>query len=97
MEFEIEKTKAFDKWLKKMKDRQAMLAILKRLNRVQIGNFGDYKSVGGGVSEMRVDHGPGYRLYYTVRENRIVFMLYGGHKKSQKNDIKKAKDMAKKI
>jgi putative addiction module killer protein len=95
MEYEIEKTEIFDKWLRKLKDRQAAVAIIKRLGRAKLGNFGDVEPVGEGVSEMRIFTGPSYRLYYTIRQNAIIFMLCGGDKSSQKKDIKKAKDLAK--
>jgi putative addiction module killer protein len=81
--------------LRKLKDRQAAVAIIKRLGRAKLGNFGDVEPVGEGVSEMRIFNGPGYRLYYTIRQNAIIFMLCGGDKSSQKKDIKKAKDLAK--
>ena len=95
MKYEIEKTEIFDKWLKKLKDRRAVVAITKRLGRAKLGNFGDVEPVGEGVSEMRIFTGPGYRLYYTIRERTIIFMLCGGDKSSQKKDIKKAKVLAK--
>ena len=95
MEYEIEKTEIFDKWLRKLKDRQAAVVIIKRLGRAKLGNFGDVEPVGEGVSEMRIFTGPGYRLYDTIRQNTIIFMLCGGAKSSQKKDIKKAKDLAK--
>jgi len=95
MEYEIEKTEIFDKWLRKLKDRQAAVAIIKRLGRAKLGNFGDVEPVGEGVSEMRIFTGPGYRLYYTIRQSTIIFMLCGGDKSSQKKDITKAKNLAK--
>ncbi len=95
MQYEIEKTEIFDKWLRKLKDRQAVVAITKRLGRAKLGNFGDVEPVGEGVSEMRIFTGPGYRLYYTIRESSIIFMLCGGDKSSQKKDIKKAKELVK--
>ena len=95
MEYEIEKTEIFDKWLRRLKDRQAAVAIIKRLGRAKLGNFGDVEPVGEGVSEMRIFTGPGYRLYYTIRQITIIFMLCGGDKSSQKKDIKKAKELAK--
>ena len=95
MKYEIEKTEIFDKWLKKLKDRRAVVAITKRLGRAKLGNFGDVEPVGEGVSEMRIFTGPGYRLYYTIRKSTIIFMLCGGDKSSQKKDIKKAKVLAK--
>ena len=97
MEYEIEKTDEFDKWLKKLRDRKAVLAIAARIDRAKLGNFGDVEPVGEGVNEMRIFLGPGYRLYYTIRTFRIIFMLCGGDKSTQKKDIKKAKDMAKAI
>jgi len=66
MRYEIEKTELFDKWLKKLRDRKAVLAITQRLDRAIIGNFGDVAPVGEGVSEMRIFVGPGYRLYLHV-------------------------------
>ena len=97
MKYEIEKTENFNKWLKKLRDRKAVLAIITRLDRAKLGNFGDVESVGDGVSEMRLFLGPGYRLYFTIRDNRIIFMLCGGDKSTQKKDIKKAKETAQTI
>jgi len=97
MKYEIEKTENFDKWLKKLRDRKAVLAIIARLDRAKLGNFGDVEPVGGGVSEMRIFLGPGYRLYFTIRNNRIIFMLCGGDKSTQKKNIKKAKEIAQTI
>ena len=90
MQYEIEKTEIFDKWLKKLRDRKAVLAIANRLDRARLGNFGDTEQVGEGVSEMRIFFGPGYRLYYVIRGGMIIVMLCGGDKSSQKKDIKKA-------
>lgn len=97
MRFEIEKTEVFDKWLKKLRDRKAVLGIANRLDRVITGNFGDVSSVGEGISEMRIFVGPGYRLYYTIRHDTIILMLCGGDKSTQEKDIKKAKKMAKSV
>lgn len=95
MRYEIEKTEIFDRWLLKLRDRKAVLAITQRLDRAIVGNFGDVAPVGEGVSEMRIFVGPGYRLYYTIRKNTIILMLCGGDKSTQGKDIKKAKKMAK--
>ena len=95
MRYEIEKTEIFDRWLLKLRDRKAVLAITQRLDRAIVGNFGDVAPVGEGVSEMRIFVGPGYRLYYTIRKNTIILMLCGGDKSAQGKDIKKAKKMAK--
>ncbi len=84
----------FDKWLKKLRDRNAVLAIASRLDRAIAGNFGDVAPVGEGISEMRIFVGPGYRLYYTIRHNTIILMLCGGDKSTQAKDIKKAKKIA---
>ena len=62
----IQKTDYFDKWLKKLKDIRAKAKILTRLKNAELGNLGDYKSLGGGISEMKIDYGPGYRLYFTI-------------------------------
>jgi putative addiction module killer protein len=95
MRYEIEKTDVFDKWLKKLRDRQAVLAIAKRLDRAILGNFGDVAPVGDGISEMRIFIGKGYRLYYVIRDHRIIVLLCGGDKTTQKKDIARAKNMAK--
>ena len=77
----------FRSWLEGLRDRQARAKIRVRLNRIRLGNFGDSKSVGGGVSELRIPHGPGYRVYFGRKENSVVILLYGGDKKSQSRDI----------
>ena len=97
MKYEIEKTDMFDTWLKKLRDRKAVIAITNRLDRAVAGNFGDVVSVGEGVSEMRIFMGPGYRLYYTIHQDTIIIMLCGGDKATQEKDIKKAKKIAKAI
>lgn len=97
MEFKIKKTKKFDTWLKQLKDRKAVFNILQRIDRASLGNFGDHELVGSGVYEMRVHTGPGYRVYYTIRKNKIIFLLHGGNKSTQKKDINKAKTLAKNI
>ena len=97
MKYEIEKTENFDKWFKKLRDRKAVLAIIARLDRAKLGNLGDVEPVGDGVSEMRIFLSPGYRLYSTIRDIRIMFMLCGGDKSTQKKDIKKAKEIAQTI
>jgi len=95
MRYEIEKTAEFDRWLKKLKDRQAVLAISIRLSRIVLGNFGDTKSVGDDVHELRLFVGPGYRIYYTIRGGAVVLLLVGGDKSSQERDVRKAKEIAK--
>lgn len=73
------------------KDAQARSCIRVRLARLQLGNFGDCKSVGGGLFELRIDHGPGYRVYLTRRGNTLVLLLSGGDKRAQGQDIKQAR------
>ena len=97
MNYEIHTTEVFDKWSAKLKDRQAAMAIALRLARVASGNFGDTKVIGDGVSELRIFVGPGYRIYYTIRNNEIVILLCGGDKSTQQNDIKQAKELAKNL
>lgn len=97
MNFVIQQTEDFADWRKGLKDLRAATAIRRRLERAQAGNLGDVKTVGEGVSEMRIDVGAGYRLYYTVRDRVIVFLLVGGVKATQTTDILKAQALAKEI
>lgn len=94
MQYEIRKTPLFHRWLKKLRDRQAVLAINKRITRMALGNFGDSKGLGSEVSELRFFIGPGYRVYYTIRRETVVLLLLGGTKDSQAKDIKKARELA---
>ena len=80
----------FHKWLISLKDRAARARIRVRLNRIRLGNFGDCKAVGKGVNELRVDYGPGYRVYYGKSKTTIVILLCGGSKKTQSKDIQLA-------
>jgi putative addiction module killer protein len=80
----------FDSWLSSLKDAQAVARITARVDRVQRGNFGDHKSVGEGVWELRIDHGPGYRVYYALSGRHIVLLLCGGDKRKQAADIGRA-------
>lgn len=95
--FKIYKTESFAKWQAGLKDIKTRAAIVRRLERVEQGNFGDHAAIGGGVSEMRIFLGPGYRLYCTIRGEEIVVLLAGGDKSTQEKDIKKAKAMAKEL
>ncbi|MGI5077454.1 type II toxin-antitoxin system RelE/ParE family toxin [Treponema maltophilum] len=97
MNYEVRQTKEFSKWLKKLKDALAKVAIVRRLDRMKEGNFGDSKSVGSGVFELRIDVGKGYRVYFTNKNNRVVILLVGGDKSTQKEDIKTAKKMAEEV
>lgn len=89
--FLLEKTSEFDKWLKKLKDRKAKAKILLRLQRVESGNLGDVTSVGEGIEELRIHYGPGFRIYFRRQGERIIILLIGGDKSTQKSDIQKAK------
>ena len=91
----IQQTESFEIWHDSVKDLRAKIAIARRIERAENGNLGDVKSVGDGVSEMRIDVGAGYRVYYTLREKIMVILLAGGTKSSQQTDIKKAIALAK--
>jgi putative addiction module killer protein len=91
---EILRTDEFDTWLSHLRDREARARVLVRIARLALGNPGDTKPVGGGVSELRVTYGPGYRLYFTQAERGIVVLLVGGDKSSQDRDIAKARELA---
>jgi putative addiction module killer protein len=95
--FEVRRTAEFVEWLMQLGDVQGRARIAKRLDRVADGNFGDTKSVGDGVSELRFTFGPGYRVYYTVRGQVIVILLCGGDKSSQQRDIERAVIMAQEV
>ena len=77
----------FSDWLRKMSDRDARVRIRVRLDRMSLGSFGDSKALGGGLHELRIDHGPGYRVYFGRVGDRVVLLLCGGSKKTQARDI----------
>ena len=91
---EIRKTSTFAKWLDGLSDIQTRARVLARIDRLADGNPGDVKSVGEGVSEMRIAYGPGYRVYYVVRKRELTILLAGGDKRSQARDIKTALRLA---
>jgi putative addiction module killer protein len=95
--YEIEQTETFTAWLKELKDNKAKARIRARIERAGKGNFGDWSPEGGEVRAMRIDYGPGYRLYFTIRGNRVVFLLCGGDKRTQESDINKAHELVKEI
>jgi putative addiction module killer protein len=91
----IKQTDLFSKWLTKLKDIKGKVAILRRIDRIKEGNFGDHKSIGSEVSELRITLGAGYRVYYTKKEDEIVILLVGGDKSTQSKDIAKAQQLCK--
>ena len=91
----VQQTETFAHWLSSLKDRAGLVRILSRLDRIAMGNFGDVKPVGEGVSEIRIDTGPGYRLYFVRQENTVILLLCGGDKSTQDRDISRAKELAK--
>jgi putative addiction module killer protein len=95
--FTVRLTQEFQDWLDALKDLRAQVRIVARLRMAEAGNLGDWKSVGGDVSEMRVDFGPGYRLYFTRRGSILIVMLAGGDKSSQARDIKRAQRILKQL
>lgn len=95
--FEIRKTDVYARWLESVRDARTRARILVRIERLAAGNPGDVKPVGEGVSELRIDHGPGYRVYYKKQGQRIVVLLAGGEKRSQTNDIRTALRLARNL
>lgn len=91
---EIVQSQTFATWLAGLRDRQAKARINARLRRVSLGNLGDSKSVGGSIRELRINHGPGYRVYYTRRGAKLVILLCGGDKRTQQADIRRAQALA---
>ena len=92
--YTVRLTELFQDWMDGLADRRAQIRIVARLRLAEAGNLGDWKSVGGGVSEMRVDVGAGYRLYFTRRQRIIIVMLAGGDKASQARDVNRARAIA---
>nr|WP_092036740.1 type II toxin-antitoxin system RelE/ParE family toxin [Methylobacterium pseudosasicola] len=95
--FQVLRTGEFLAWLRALRDVQARARITKRIDRIAQGNLGDAKFIGDGVSELRFSLGPGYRVYYTLRDDVVVILLCGGDKGSQARDIERAKAMAREV
>ena len=91
---EIRQTEEYVSWFKRLRNREARARILARIRRLSLGNPGDVKPAGEGISEMRIDFGPGYRIYFIQQGETVVILLAGGDKRTQKQDIKKAKELA---
>jgi putative addiction module killer protein len=94
---EVRRTAEFQDWLDRLRDISAVRKIAIRIARLEAGLFGDVEPVGEGVSELRVDHGPGYRLYFVHRGRTVIILLCGGDKGSQRRDIRRAKEMAREV
>ena len=92
--FDLKQTETFLKWRTRLKDERARAVIASRLDRVAFGNAGDMKPVGNGVSELRIDFGPGYRIYFARRGKTVIILLCGGDKSTQAKDIETAKRLA---
>lgn len=93
----IQTTETFDRWFESLKDRRAKARIQARIDRAEDGNFGDCEPVGEGVSEMRIHHGPGYRVYFKQMEAEVIILLAGGDKSTQPSDIKIALRLARRL
>jgi putative addiction module killer protein len=93
----IRYTAVYRIWYNSLADIRARVRIDLRLNAVQKGSFGDQRSIGDGVFELRIDYGPGYRIYYKMADTEIVVLLCGGDKRTQDEDIAKAKDILKEL
>ena len=94
---EIRQTEEYFQWFNGLRDRQAQARINVRIRRLSLGNPGDVKPVGEGVSELRIDYGPGYRVYFVQHGQTLVILLAGGDKHTQDQDIKKAQELARKL
>jgi putative addiction module killer protein len=91
---EVRQTTIYSEWFEGLRDRQAKVRIDLRIRRLSLGNPGDVKPVGAGISELRIDHGPGYRVYFVQKGSECVVLLAGGDKSSQERDIRQAKVLA---
>ena len=95
--FELRKTEVYAKWLDGLRDVHARARILVRVERLAAGNPGDVRSIGEGVSELRIDYGPGYRVYFKTQSRMVVVLLAGGDKRTQSRDIKTALRLARNL
>ena len=97
MRYLVKQTVGFSAWHMELRDLRAKVAIARRIEQAENGNLGKTRSVGSGVSEMKIDLGPGYRVYFTVRGREIIVLLAGGDKSSQSADIRRAHALAKEV
>ncbi|HEV8119043.1 MAG TPA: type II toxin-antitoxin system RelE/ParE family toxin [Thermoanaerobaculia bacterium] len=91
---EVRQTDSYSRWFDGLRDKEARARILVRIRRLSLGNPGDVRPVGEGVSEMRIDYGPGYRIYFVSRGELLVILLAGGDKNTQSRDIQVAQELA---
>lgn len=94
---EVRQTEVFADWFRRLRDQRARARIIGRLDRVVLGNLGDHRSIGEGVFELKIDYGPGYRVYFARRANTVVILLCGGDKSTQDRDIRKAQALAREL
>ena len=93
MMYFVEMTAAFDRWIRSVKSLESRARIIGRIDHIRFGHFGDFKPLGGDLFELRFFFGPGFRVYYTIRGDRVVFLLHGGDKSRQERDIEKAREI----
>jgi putative addiction module killer protein len=94
---EVRQTEEFSRWVGRLRDTNAVARIVSRIRRMELGNLGDSKSLRGGLMEMRIDYGSGYRVYYVRRGTAIVILLCAGDKRTQQQDIKRARELAERL
>ena len=97
MKYELRSTKQYRKWLSGIKDKLTLARVLNRIDRLAAGSFGDYKTISSNLFELRMFFGSGYRIYFTIKEREIIFLLVGGDKSMQNKDITKAKELLKQL
>jgi putative addiction module killer protein len=97
MAIEVCQTAEFENWLRRLRDANAYARIVARIRRMERGNLGDVKGVGRGIVEMRIDYGPGYRVYYVHQGPTIVLLLCAGTKRTQADDVKRARELAERL
>lgn len=94
---EVLQTEVYERWFRRLRDRRAKARINARIRRLSLGNPGDVRTVGESVSELRIDHGPGYRVYFVQKDQSLVVLLAGGDKNTQNRDIARAHDLARRL
>jgi putative addiction module killer protein len=97
MKYKLRSTEQYDKWFSNLKESTLKIRILARLSRVENGNFGDFKQISHGLFELRFFFGAGLRIYYTIRDSKVIFLLAGGDKSSQEKDIEKVTELLKEL